>query len=246
MKAPSFQFYAGDFFVDTFLWSNRELGAYVRLLSFEWTNGPLPNDLKKLGKIAMESPENMAKIWHEIGVKFEEITENLLVNSRLEETRERQLNYVEQQRKRADKRWHKDDATAYATAMQTPQCSPSSTPSSTTKKKKNIGATSPIPTPDEVKEYCKERNNGVDPEKWFDHYSARGWMIGKNKMKDWRAAVRTWERNEFNGNGEPPKAKQPPLGNTGQWIEKAERDALDKTVMAPEVKEKLKGMGINL
>ena len=51
------------------------------------------------------------------------------------------------------------------------------------------------PTLDEVAEYCRERGKGVDPEKWFDFYASKGWMIGKNKMKDWRAAVRTWEKD---------------------------------------------------
>ena len=54
------------------------------------------------------------------------------------------------------------------------------------------------PSLDEVKAYCEERGNNVDPQHFIDHYSARGWMLGKNKMKDWKAAVRTWERNEFN------------------------------------------------
>lgn len=49
------------------------------------------------------------------------------------------------------------------------------------------------PTLEEVKAYCQERKKGVDPEKWFNFYAAKGWMVGKNKMKDWRAAVRTWE-----------------------------------------------------
>ena len=52
------------------------------------------------------------------------------------------------------------------------------------------------PTLEEVRAYCQERNNGVDPQKWYDFYSAKGWMIGKNKMKDWKAAVRTWERGQ--------------------------------------------------
>ena len=53
------------------------------------------------------------------------------------------------------------------------------------------------PSVDEVREYCNERGNNVDPEKFVDYYTANGWMAGKNKMKDWRAAVRTWERNGF-------------------------------------------------
>lgn len=50
------------------------------------------------------------------------------------------------------------------------------------------------PTLDEVKEYCWERNNGIDAQSFIDFYSSKGWMIGKNKMKDWKAAVRTWEQ----------------------------------------------------
>ena len=55
------------------------------------------------------------------------------------------------------------------------------------------------PTLDEVKEYCKQRNNGVDAEKWYNHYTANGWMVGRTKMVDWQAAVRTWERGDSNG-----------------------------------------------
>lgn len=52
------------------------------------------------------------------------------------------------------------------------------------------------PTLEEVKEYCFERNNGIDAQQFIDFYSSKGWMIGKNKMKDWKAAVRTWgQRN---------------------------------------------------
>jgi hypothetical protein len=60
------------------------------------------------------------------------------------------------------------------------------------------------PTQDEVVAYCRERNKGVDPEAWFDHYSANGWKVGKSglPMRDWQAAIRTWERNGFsNGKG---------------------------------------------
>lgn len=49
------------------------------------------------------------------------------------------------------------------------------------------------PTLEEVISYCEERKNNVDASKWFDFYASKGWMVGKNKMKDWRAAVRTWE-----------------------------------------------------
>jgi hypothetical protein len=58
------------------------------------------------------------------------------------------------------------------------------------------------PTLDQVKTYCYERGNEVHPEVWFDHYESNGWLVGKNPMKDWQAAVRTWEKNHGNnGNG---------------------------------------------
>jgi hypothetical protein len=52
------------------------------------------------------------------------------------------------------------------------------------------------PTYDEVKAYCLERKNNVDPEKFIDFYQSKGWMVGKSKMKDWKASVRTWEKRE--------------------------------------------------
>lgn len=65
------------------------------------------------------------------------------------------------------------------------------------------------PTLDQVKEYCTERKNGVDAERFIDFYSCKGWMVGKNKMKDWKAAVRTWERGDYNGrSGTSEKPKE--------------------------------------
>ncbi len=51
------------------------------------------------------------------------------------------------------------------------------------------------PTIEEVSDYCNERNNDVDAEKFYDYYSSNGWKVGKNAMKDWKASVRTWEKN---------------------------------------------------
>jgi hypothetical protein len=64
-------------------------------------------------------------------------------------------------------------------------------PTTTPKRKQFIK-----PTLDQVKEYCKERNNSVDPEKFIDFYDSKGWMVGKNKMVDWKGSVRTWEKGD--------------------------------------------------
>lgn len=63
------------------------------------------------------------------------------------------------------------------------------------------------PTIEEIRSYCLERRNSVDPQKFFDHYESNGWRVGKNSMKSWQAAVRTWEKNDYEqtGTGIPEK-----------------------------------------
>ena len=53
------------------------------------------------------------------------------------------------------------------------------------------------PTLEEVQAYCKERNNNVNAQRFIDYYTSNGWQVGKNKMKNWKAAVRTWENNNY-------------------------------------------------
>ena len=56
------------------------------------------------------------------------------------------------------------------------------------------------PAIEEIKIYCSEQKNNISAEKFFDYYEANGWMLGKCKMKDWKAAVRSWEKNDLNFN----------------------------------------------
>ena len=55
------------------------------------------------------------------------------------------------------------------------------------------------PSVEEVSAYCKERGNTVDAQRFVNYYSSNGWKVGRNPMKDWKAAVRTWERNNYGG-----------------------------------------------
>lgn len=52
------------------------------------------------------------------------------------------------------------------------------------------------PTIEEIEEYCKQRNNKIDPHHFYDYYQSNGWKVGKNSMKDWQASIRTWERKD--------------------------------------------------
>jgi hypothetical protein len=66
------------------------------------------------------------------------------------------------------------------------------------------------PTIEEIKQYCLERGNSIDSEHFYNHYETIGWMIGKNKMKDWKAAIRTWERNQIKWNSEQKQEEKSP------------------------------------
>jgi hypothetical protein len=57
------------------------------------------------------------------------------------------------------------------------------------------------PSVDEVAAYCSERKNNINAQAFVDHYASKGWVVGKSPMKDWRAAVRTWENRNKN---QPP------------------------------------------
>lgn len=63
-------------------------------------------------------------------------------------------------------------------------------------KRRNARARFVPPSVQEVAEYCRERGNNVDAEQFVDFYASKGWKVGNATMKDWRAAVRTWEKRE--------------------------------------------------
>lgn len=62
------------------------------------------------------------------------------------------------------------------------------------------------PTLQEIKTYCQDRNNNIDPEKFFYFYESKNWMIGKNKMKSWKSAIATWERSDNRQTNDSPYA----------------------------------------
>ena len=85
------------------------------------------------------------------------------------------------------------------------------------KDKNNINNNNIPPTIEEVRVYCLERENRVNPEQFIDYYESKGWLIGKSKMKDWKAAVRTWERRNH---------EQSSKGNTDKFTNKKFGDYL--------------------
>lgn len=89
------------------------------------------------------------------------------------------------------------------------------------------------PSIEEVQEYCNERNNNINAEQFIDYYEANGWKVGKNTMKDWKAAVRTWERR--NTSNKPVRKEIVP-----KWIDKEVEDEYLSDEELAEFEKKLK------
>lgn len=88
------------------------------------------------------------------------------------------------------------------------------------------------PTVEEVAAYCLERKNKVDAAYFVDHYTSNGWKVGKQNMKDWKAAVRTWEKNGYN----QPSKKQDAVEQNGYSFDLEEYERIHKYAV-PELAE---------
>lgn len=78
------------------------------------------------------------------------------------------------------------------------QSNPNTNPNPNTRENAHTHEKFIKPTVEEVKAYCAERKNNVDAEHFVDYYESNGWSVGKAHMKDWRATVRSWEKNGYN------------------------------------------------
>lgn len=82
------------------------------------------------------------------------------------------------------------------------------------------------PSVEEVRAYCKERNNDIDPAEFVDFYTAKGWKVGNQPMKDWKAAVRTWE-----------KRREPKFSAKEMEVEELDINEIRRGLGLPEVEE---------
>lgn len=223
-KSPAFQFYASDFLVDTAEMTNSEVGAYIRLLSHQWVNGGLNSDPNRLANAV---GTGLLEVWDDIKHKFELCEDGKYRNPKLEKVRQAQINYRNKQseagKKGAAKRWDSNpnsNPNSKKVALQS-----SSSTSSSVSQKKGFAP----PSLNEVQAYFEEKGEAPFParsesEKFIDFYESKGWMVGKNKMKNWKASVRNWlKRNGSNNNGQQTttsRAKQ----HQDKLREIAERD----------------------
>lgn len=92
------------------------------------------------------------------------------------------------------------------------------------------------PSLEEIKAYCQERNNGINPSSFYDFYESKNWMIGKNHMKDWKAAVRTWEQRSKSNKK---------VVETPSWYAQYKNELKEKSEQSANNKPKNENVDIN-
>jgi len=203
-KSPAFQFYASDFLVDTAEMTNQEVGAYIRLLSHQWVNGGLNGDPNRLANAV---GIGLLDVWDHIKHKFDLCDDGKYRNPKLEKVRQAQIDYRNRQseagKKGAAKRWDSNpngnpnsNPNGKKVALQS-----SSSSSSSVSQKSRASPFLP-PTEKEVNEYILEKGYSIDAEYFVSFYESKGWMVGRNKMKSWKASITGWhKRNETSNKG---------------------------------------------
>jgi uncharacterized protein YdaU (DUF1376 family) len=194
-KAPAFPLYASDFDMDTATWENDEVGAYLRLLLYEWVNGGLPEDTYRLSKIVRESEKKFIGKWKNLSTKFHLNGNGLLVNEKLEFVRQEKAQFIESQREKgkrsAKKRWG-DRVTPVIMAVTErlqPESNPSSSSSSSSSSKKKH-LTKQVLSDEEWIAKIKEINPWLD---WDDlNREMDTWLVNHPERNKTRAFISNW------------------------------------------------------
>lgn len=160
-------------------------------------NGQL--SLKEISDIAFElreDEENILSVIKEFGLFV--IQDEYIGNTRVSESLEERHKKSRTGKNNVSKRWNKQQLdNKEVNTMVIPKEYNGNTIREENIREDKKYKTFSKPSIEEVKAYCIERKNQVDPIRWIDHYTSNGWMVGKNKMKDWKAAIRTWEKSNF-------------------------------------------------
>jgi uncharacterized protein YdaU (DUF1376 family) len=198
-RAPAFQFYADDFLAGTMTMTNEERGAYISLLCLQWSKGFVTElDIQRM---CHGMPTHCQSICQS---KFEIGEDGHYRNKRLEKERTKQKERSEKQRDIANLRWNKhanalpedmpDDAKAYAESV--PEtCFPSPSPSPIIKKMadKPPAVRFQKPTAEELTEEAIRIGLPLpEVDKFLNYYESNGWKVGKNSMRSWTAALKSW------------------------------------------------------
>ena len=187
-KDPAFLFYSSDFLTGTLLMSMEQKGKFITLLCIQHQKGHLSE--KDMLHICGSYDED-------VFTKFQKDEQGKFYNIRLEEEVDKRKAYSESRRNNRKK---KEDMNN--TSLSYVQHMENENENENLIEKKKV-ARFQKPTIEQLKEYMSEQGMNDIAENWLNHYEANGWMVGKVKMKDWKASVRTWKTNQKNNSATP-------------------------------------------
>ena len=201
-----YKHHIGDFKRDTDMLTDHQSMVYLRLLwNYYDTEEPLPNDTRKLAFMCRSDQETVALILEH----FFTLEDGHWKQERCDQEISQYRSKSEKAKQSASKRWG-------ASAMRTQSDRNANASVSNANASKSDANHKPLtinqevleigkkteqkkptrftpPTLDDVAQYCKERGNTINAQRFIDFYESKGWMVGTSKMKNWKAAVRTWE-----------------------------------------------------
>jgi hypothetical protein len=187
-KDPAFLFYSSDFLTGTLLMSMEQKGKFITLLCIQHQKGHLSE--KDMLHICGSYDED-------VFTKFQKDEQGKFYNIRLEEEVDKRKAYSESRRNNRKKKEDVNNiSSSYVEHME------NENENENLIEKKKV-ARFQKPTIEQLKEYMSEQGMNDIAENWLNHYEANGWMVGKNKMKDWKASVRTWKINQKNNSATP-------------------------------------------
>ena len=187
-KDPAFLFYSSDFLTGTLLMSMEQKGKFITLLCIQHQKGHLSE--KDMLHICGSYDED-------VFTKFQKDEQGKFYNIRLEEEVDKRKAYSESRRNNRKKKEDINNTSlSYVEHME------NENENEDLIEKKKV-ARFQKPTIEQLKEYMSEQGMNDIAENWLNHYEANGWMVGKNKMKDWKASVRTWKINQKNNSATP-------------------------------------------
>jgi len=178
---PAILLYTSDFLTGTIDLTESQVGKYIRLLCIQHQkeNNEIPKEYfnEKVGC------DNILRS------KFIE-TDTGFYNKRMRKETDKRKAFSDSRRKNISKRYEKSTLVPTLVPTSVVLVDNENEDEDINKNENKIP-----PILEYVKKYCEDRNNGIDPQHFLDYYESNGWRVGRSKMKSWKAAIRTWEKN---------------------------------------------------
>jgi uncharacterized protein YdaU (DUF1376 family) len=181
-KDPAFLFYTSDFLTGTAFLTNEQIGKYIRLLCHQHQNGHLKE--KDMLKICLTYDEDVFE-------KFEKDSNGLFFNVRLDEEIDKRKAYSESRRNNRKKKEVKEEDMSIISKTYVEHMENENENEIVNKRKRKVFVK---PTIEDIKKEFPTFN----PQSFFNYYESNGWMVGKNKMANWNAAVNNWMAKDYN------------------------------------------------